>query len=223
MYFDGVARRNGNGAGVLFVSPRKDLLPCSFVVTQNCSNNEAEYQAILLGLDMAVEMKLSQLNIYSDSVLIIKQITGKFEVKKLELVLFWRYACDLLVQIPEALIHYVPLSENGSADALAGIATSLAQFVERPNQVPICERWVVLPPADKEGEEEQTNEMEESFPISTREDKVGDWREPISNFLRYGTLTTDLRERLHIHRTTPRGSTKVSFSDVYPKKRDCKF
>ncbi|KAG9458170.1 hypothetical protein H6P81_002678 [Aristolochia fimbriata] len=139
MYFDGAARRNGAGAGVLFVSPKKDLLPYSFVLTQNCSKNEAEYQAILLGHGMAVEMKLSQLNIYGDSALVIKQLTGEFEVKKLELVPFWRYTCNLLAQIPEASLHYVPRSENGPADALARSAASLAQFDERPNQTPICE------------------------------------------------------------------------------------
>ncbi|KAG9458986.1 hypothetical protein H6P81_003494 [Aristolochia fimbriata] len=92
MYFNSVVRRNGAGVGVLFVSPRKDLLLYSFVLTQNCSNNEAEYQAILFELDMPVEMKLPQLNIYGDSALVIRQLTGEFEVKKLELVPFWRHA-----------------------------------------------------------------------------------------------------------------------------------
>ncbi|KAG9444902.1 hypothetical protein H6P81_016242 [Aristolochia fimbriata] len=96
MYFDGAARRNGVGAGVLFVSPRRDLLPYSFVLTQNCSNNEAKYQAILLGLSMAVEMKLPLLNIYGDSALVIKQLIGEFKVKKLELVPFRRHAGELL-------------------------------------------------------------------------------------------------------------------------------
>ncbi|KAG9458164.1 hypothetical protein H6P81_002672 [Aristolochia fimbriata] len=129
MYFDGTARRNGVGAGVLLVSLRKDPLPYSFVLTQTCSNNKAEYQAILLSL-------------------------REFEVKKSELVPFWRYACDLLAQILEASLHYVPRSENGPADALAGIAVSLPQFDEQPNQAPIYERWVVPPPADEEVEEE---------------------------------------------------------------------
>ncbi|KAG9453935.1 hypothetical protein H6P81_006839 [Aristolochia fimbriata] len=80
MYFDGAAQRNGAGAGVLFVSPKKDLLPYSFVLTQICSNNEAEYQAILLGLGIAVEMHMPQLNIYDDSALVIKQLTGEFEI-----------------------------------------------------------------------------------------------------------------------------------------------
>ncbi|KAG9449464.1 hypothetical protein H6P81_009429 [Aristolochia fimbriata] len=79
IYFDGAARRNGAGVAVLFMSPRKDLLPYLFVLTQNYSNNEAEYQAILLGLGMAVEMKLPQLHIYDDLALVIKQLIGEFE------------------------------------------------------------------------------------------------------------------------------------------------
>ncbi|KAG9453149.1 hypothetical protein H6P81_006053 [Aristolochia fimbriata] len=203
-YFDGAARRNGVGAGVMFVSPRRDLLPYSFVLTQNCSNNEAEYQAILLGLGTTVEMKLPQLNIYDNSALVIKQLRGEFEVKKLELVPFWRHAGELLAQIPEASLHYVPRSENGPADVLAGIAASLAQFDERPTQVPIYERWVVPPPVEEEVEEERTEEIEESLPISARKNTTGDWREPITNFLRHGIFPVDLRERVQIRRAAPK-------------------
>ncbi|KAG9449925.1 hypothetical protein H6P81_009890 [Aristolochia fimbriata] len=185
MYFDGAARRSGAGAGVLFVSPKKDLLPYSFVLTQACSNNEAEYQAILLGLGMAVEMQIPQLHIYGDSALVIKQLTGEFEVKKPELEPFWRQARELLAQIPEASLHFVPRSENGPADALAGIAASLAQFDQLPSEIPICERWVIPPPTEDGTEEEQTEKIEESFPISASQNEVRDWREPIANFLRH--------------------------------------
>ncbi|KAG9442537.1 hypothetical protein H6P81_018391 [Aristolochia fimbriata] len=111
-------------------------------------------------------MQLPQLNVYGDSALVIKQLTREFEVKKLKLKPFWRHAGELLAQIPEASVHYVPRSENGPADALAGIAVSLAQFDQRPCQVPICERWVIPPPAEEETEEKQTKEIEESLPIS---------------------------------------------------------
>jgi len=50
MHFDGAARRGGAGAGVLFVFPEKHILSYSFVLTQLCSNNVAEYQALNLGL-----------------------------------------------------------------------------------------------------------------------------------------------------------------------------
>ncbi|KAG9447255.1 hypothetical protein H6P81_013383 [Aristolochia fimbriata] len=165
MYFDGAARRSGAGAGVLFVSPKKDLLPYSFVLTQACSNKEAEYQAILLGLGMAVEMQIPQLHIYGDSARVIKQLTGR---------------------------------------RLPGIAASLAQFDQLPSEIPICERWVIPPPTEDGTEEEQTEKIEESFPISASQNEVRDWREPIANFLRHGTLPVDLRERVQIRRAAPK-------------------
>ena len=50
MYFDGAARRNGAGAGVIFISPEKHMLPYSFTFGELCSNNVAEYQALIIGL-----------------------------------------------------------------------------------------------------------------------------------------------------------------------------
>ncbi|KAG9450272.1 hypothetical protein H6P81_010237 [Aristolochia fimbriata] len=153
---------------------------------------------------MAVEMKLLQLNIYGDSALVIKQLTRGFKVKKLKLVPFWKHAGELLAQILEASLHYVPRSENGPADALAGIAASLVQFDERPSRVPICERWVIPPLLEEEIEDEQTEEIKESLPISASQNEAKDWREPISNFLRHDILPVDLRERVQIRRAAPR-------------------
>ncbi|KAG9447825.1 hypothetical protein H6P81_013953 [Aristolochia fimbriata] len=186
----------------------KDLLPYSFVLTQACSNNEAEYQAILLGLGMAVKMQIPQLHIYGDSALVIKQLTGEFEVKKPELEPFWRQARELLAQIPEASLHFVPRSENGPADALASIAASLAQFDQLPSEIPICERWAIPPLIEDGTEKEQTEKIEESFPISASQNEVRDWREPIANFLRHDTLPVDLRERVQIRRAAPKAPSK---------------
>ncbi|KAG9450498.1 hypothetical protein H6P81_010463 [Aristolochia fimbriata] len=234
MYFDGAARRNRAGTGVLFVSPRRDLLPYSFVLTKNCSNNETEYQAILLGLGMVVEMKLPQLNIYGDSALVIKQLTGEFEVKKPELVPFWRHAGDLLAHIPEASLHYVPRSENGPADALAGIAASLAQFDERPSQVPICKRWVVPSSAEEETEEEHTEEIEESLPISASQNaqwETGASRSQTSFATAHSLSTCEseskfakqLQSTFSSTTYSTRGYTKVCSFVVYQKKKDSKF
>ncbi|XP_074314436.1 uncharacterized protein LOC141649650 [Silene latifolia] len=55
MYFDGVVRQHGAGAGVVFETPQNHLMPYSFTLTQLCSNNMAEYQALILGLQMAIE------------------------------------------------------------------------------------------------------------------------------------------------------------------------
>ncbi|GAA0159141.1 hypothetical protein LIER_15991 [Lithospermum erythrorhizon] len=51
MYFDGAARQEGAGAGVVFITAQQDMLPYSFTLSQRCSNNVAEYQALILGLE----------------------------------------------------------------------------------------------------------------------------------------------------------------------------
>ncbi|KAF7150396.1 hypothetical protein RHSIM_Rhsim02G0154500 [Rhododendron simsii] len=56
---------SGAGAGVVFISPKGDVLPYAFTFTQNCPNNEAEYQALILGLEMAVKAKHLQHKGYS--------------------------------------------------------------------------------------------------------------------------------------------------------------
>ncbi|KAG9457858.1 hypothetical protein H6P81_002366 [Aristolochia fimbriata] len=180
MYFDGAAKRNGVGARILFVLPKDDLLSYSFVLSQNCSNNVAEYQTLLLGLGMAVEMEIPQLKVYGDSVLMIKQITREFEVKKSELVPFWKHVGNLLAKIPEASLHYILHTWNGPADALAKIITSLAHVDNRPSQVPICERWVVplVPLPIEEEAEGVMEEREESLPISICENEATDWFAP---------------------------------------------
>ncbi|KAL0423258.1 UNVERIFIED_CONTAM: hypothetical protein Sradi_0860600 [Sesamum radiatum] len=57
MYFDGASHKEGAGAGVVFVTSEGKVLPYSFTLTQNCSNNVAEYQALILGLEIAVDAK----------------------------------------------------------------------------------------------------------------------------------------------------------------------
>ncbi|XP_070047111.1 uncharacterized protein [Nicotiana tomentosiformis] len=76
MYFDGAAHHGGAGAGVVFVISQGEVLPYSFTLTQLYSNNVAEYQALILGLEMAIEMKRLQLQVFSDSQLVINQLLG---------------------------------------------------------------------------------------------------------------------------------------------------
>nr|XP_009804123.1 PREDICTED: uncharacterized protein LOC104249398 [Nicotiana sylvestris] len=72
MYFDGAAHRGG--AGVVFVTSQGEVLPYSFTLMQLCSNNIAEYQPLILGLEMVVEMKRLQLQVFSDSQLAVNQL-----------------------------------------------------------------------------------------------------------------------------------------------------
>ena len=73
MYFGGAARRSGTGAGIVLIS--KHMLPYSFALVELCLNNVAEYQALIIGLQMALEIRVSFIKIYGDSKLIINQLS----------------------------------------------------------------------------------------------------------------------------------------------------
>lgn len=60
MYIDGAAHHSKDGVGIVFVTPQGEVLPSSFTLTRYCSNNFVEYEALILGLEMVVDMKKLQ-------------------------------------------------------------------------------------------------------------------------------------------------------------------
>ena len=60
----------------MFVIPSGGLVPYSFFLLEICSNNMAEYEALIIGLELAHEMHIDQLEVFGDSQLIIRQING---------------------------------------------------------------------------------------------------------------------------------------------------
>jgi ribonuclease HI len=77
MYFDGSLKLGGGGAGVLFISPRGEQLTYIFQILFEVSNNEAEYEALLHGLRLAITMGIKRLLIYGDSLLVVQQVNKK--------------------------------------------------------------------------------------------------------------------------------------------------
>ena len=61
MYFDGSLKLDGGGAGVLFISPKGDQLKYVFQILFKVSNNEAEYEALLHDLRLAVSLGIKRL------------------------------------------------------------------------------------------------------------------------------------------------------------------
>ena len=64
MYFDGSLKIDGGGAGVLFISPKGEQLKYVFQILFKVSNNEAEYEALLHGLRLAVSLSIKRLLVY---------------------------------------------------------------------------------------------------------------------------------------------------------------
>ncbi|KAM2695361.1 hypothetical protein EV1_039865 [Malus domestica] len=77
-----------------------------------CSNNVAEYQALIIRLQMAIDMEIIALEIYGDSKLIINQLLTEYEVRKDDLVPYFRLATQLLQRFEAITLEHVPRKEN---------------------------------------------------------------------------------------------------------------
>ena len=74
MYFDGSLKLGGAGASVLFISPDGKRLKYDLQILWPATNNEAEYEALLHGLRVAVSLGIKHLLVYGDSSVVINQV-----------------------------------------------------------------------------------------------------------------------------------------------------
>ena len=77
MFFDGSACDDGCGVGILLVSPRGVTYSFSIRTTVPCTNNLAEYEAVLKGMELLLEVGAEAVEIFGDSKLVISQLTRR--------------------------------------------------------------------------------------------------------------------------------------------------
>jgi ribonuclease HI len=122
--FDGGSRGNPGIAGagaVIYDTEGKEVWSGSeYLKFGTC--NQAEYSALLLGLNTAKEMGIRRIVVQGDSQLVIKQLKGEFRVKNEGLRTFWTKAKVLLNEFEQCQFTHIPREENGKADALANSA-----------------------------------------------------------------------------------------------------
>ena len=89
MYFDGAANHSEYGIGVLLISQHGDHIPrlvrLAFVECYPATNNIVQYEACILGLETALELRIRRMEIFGDSNLVIRQIQGDWKTRDVKL------------------------------------------------------------------------------------------------------------------------------------------
>ena len=191
MLFDGASHKDGAGAGVVFVTSEGHVLPYSFTLMEVCSNNVAEYQALLLGLRMAVDIKQRHLQIYGDSKMVINQLLGEYEVRKPELMPYAKQAKRLIAWIGDVTLEHVPRRENKQADALAKLASTIT-IPGKEAHILVYKDWVSL---EEEMKEEDSANVVQVFEVDGEEE---DWCQPLVDYLKYEKLPQEPKGRTNI-------------------------
>ncbi|KAG5226363.1 RNA-directed DNA polymerase (Reverse transcriptase), Ribonuclease [Salix suchowensis] len=136
MYFDGAVNICGNGAGAVIMSLDKKQYPVSTKLQFGCTNNTAEYEACILGLETALELNVKKIDVYGDSMLIICQVKGEWQTKEEKLIPYQEYLSRLAEEFEEIEFTHLGREGNQFADALATLA-SMAKIDFGQNLQPI--------------------------------------------------------------------------------------
>ena len=128
---DGATNAQGSGAGLILTSPEGIDIEYEF----QASNNEAEYEAVIAGLNLAHSLEIDQLEVYSDSQLVVRQIEDTYEAKSERIILYLERVRDLMKKFVLVQVRHIPRTENSRADALAKLATASQEDLSRSTPV----------------------------------------------------------------------------------------
>ena len=120
---DGGSRGNPGPAGAGFVIESDGRVVCSggkFLGIQ--TNNVAEYEALVWGLENVRALGHKEVTVYADSELLVKQINGQYRVKNAKLRPLFERAIGLLRSFDGFRVAHVRREQNAAADAMANAA-----------------------------------------------------------------------------------------------------
>lgn len=120
IFTDGAARGNPGpaGIGVVIRNDAKVLLEVADSIGES-TNNVAEYMAFIRGLEEAMDMGEKNIEVFSDSELLVKQINGEYRVKNNGLIPLFNHAQSLIKKFKHCRVYHTPREENKMADKLA--------------------------------------------------------------------------------------------------------
>lgn len=122
LYFDGGIRQGICAYGWLLVEADCESATIDFG-NKTCgkgTSNIAEYRALIAGLYGAIKNKIRDIVIKGDSQLVVRQVSGIYQVKNVELAKHQKKVLELLEDFDSYTLEWIPRKENKRADALVG-------------------------------------------------------------------------------------------------------
>jgi ribonuclease HI len=129
LFTDGGARGNPGPAAYGYVLEAEDgsVLAAHGEAIGTATNNVAEYKALLAGLEKALELGVDELEIVSDSELLVKQMRGEYKVRKPTLRELSTQAVELADELRSVTYTAVRREDNELADQLVNEALDASE------------------------------------------------------------------------------------------------
>ena len=166
---DGAANAHGSEAGLILTSSDGIDVEYALKFGFQAPNNEAKYEAVIVGLNLAHSMETDQLEVCSDSQLVVKQIEDDYVAKDEKMICYRKKVHELLKKFVRVQIRHIPRAEN-----------SRESQKDLDKRVPV--EHLMEPSVDVNSDE--------ALPIMT----TLSWMDPIWDYLLNGILPSDPKE-----------------------------
>jgi ribonuclease HI len=124
LFCDGASRGNPGPSsyGYVIFDEENQVVAEQGRVIGSTTNNVAEYEGLIQGLEHCKTLRASSVTVKSDSQLLVRQLTGQYKVKTPHIAELFHRAKALLTAFSEAHFIHIPREENKRADKLANAA-----------------------------------------------------------------------------------------------------
>ena len=162
----------------MFVSPEGIVLEQAVRLKFSASNNEAEYEALLIGLKTARKLDASHLQVFCDSQLVANQISREYQARDERMSTYLTSARSLLAKFESIHVAQIGREHNSHVDILTKLATTLESDIQRT----VCIEILNQP----------SFHSQEEFVCSISNQPS--WMDPILNYLKDNKLPEDKKE-----------------------------
>ncbi|XP_028071753.1 uncharacterized protein LOC114274082 [Camellia sinensis] len=128
LFVDRASNRHGAGLGIVLTSPDGLIIEQAITLGFPASNNETEYEALLAGLRRALRMKPSALMVFSDSKLVVNQVSGEYEAKDERMAKYQALVRAEIKKFASIKVEQINREENNTVDELADLASTQTAF-----------------------------------------------------------------------------------------------
>ena len=122
LYFDGASNVLGHGIGAILISPEREYCPFTARLNFDCTNNVAEYEACIMGLQAGIDKKAKNLKVYGDSALVIYQLRRDWLSRDSKMILYHKLAMEMVDYVEMISFEYLPREKNQMTNALVILA-----------------------------------------------------------------------------------------------------
>ena len=131
LFVDGASNCKGSGAGIVLVSLEGLVLEQAVRLSFLASNNEAEYEALVVGLKSARRLDAEHLQVFCDSQLVANKISREYQARDKRMSTYLLVVWSLLAEFESTQVIQIGRKHNAHADLLAKLATALETEIQR--------------------------------------------------------------------------------------------